>query len=203
MVNVVGIGPGSPDYIAPAALNRINDAEVLIGAKRVLDSFDVGGKQIHYITADMDAVIKVVEANQHRETAIVVGGDPGFYSILKTLRERLSNIKVNVIPGISSAQFLFSLIGQEWQDVTFTSVHGRTLDEINGIVRDNKKVCILTDDKLTAPSVAKHLLNLGLKGRAVIGKNLSYQDQELIDTRIDKLAKLDGLGSSVLYVELD
>lgn len=202
MVNVVGIGPGSLDYIAPAALNRISDAEVLIGAKRVLDSFDVSGKQVYYITANIDAVIKVIEANQDRETTVVVGGDPGFYSILKTLRERLSNIKVNVIPGVSSAQFLFSLIGQEWQDVAFVSVHGRKLDEINGVVRNNKKVCILTDDKLTAPSVAMHLITLGLSGRAVAGKNLSYPDQELIDTTINELAKMDGLGSSVLYVEL-
>jgi len=202
MVTVVGIGPGNPDYITPAALDCIDRAEVLIGAKRALDSFDIGGKQVHYITADMDAVVKAVKENQHRETAVVVGGDPGFYSILKTLRIQLSSVKVNVIPGISSAQFLFSLIGREWQDVVFTSVHGRMLDEINGLVTNNKKICILTDDKFTAPSVAMHLITLGLSGRAVAGRKLSYPDQELIDTTIDELAKMEGLGSSVLYVEL-
>ena len=36
---IVGIGPGAPDYILPAAQRAIAQAEVLAGGRRALDSF--------------------------------------------------------------------------------------------------------------------------------------------------------------------
>ncbi len=201
MVTVVGIGPGHPDYITPAAAKRIAEADVLIGGKRVLSSIDVDGKDIYYITSDIKSAVKVVSENADRKVAVVVGGDPGFYSILKTIRDRLPKIAIEVIPGISPVQLLFGLIGREWQDVALVSVHGRTVDELKEVVGHNKKVCVLTDEKLTAPEVCRYLKGFGVGGRAVVGKNLSYPDQELVDTTIDEVAGMGGLGSSILYIE--
>lgn len=201
MVTVVGIGPGHPDYITPAAAKRIEEADVLIGGRRVLSSIDVAGKHIHYISADIESAIQVIKENAARNAAVVVGGDPGFHSILKTIRDRLPKIAVEVIPGISPVQFLFGLIGQEWQDVALISVHGRQVDELKEAVGHNKKVCVLTDEKLTAPEVCRYLKSLGAGGRAVVGKNLSYPDQELVDTTVDEIAGMNGLGSSILYIE--
>jgi cobalt-precorrin-7 (C5)-methyltransferase len=38
-LTVVGIGPGHPDYILPAALNEIRLAKILAGSRRALDAF--------------------------------------------------------------------------------------------------------------------------------------------------------------------
>jgi len=201
MVTVVGIGPGHPDLITPAAQKIIGTADVLIGGKRLLDSIDTTGKEIFYITGHIDSALKELERNSDKSTVVVVSGDPGFYSILRTIRNRLPHLPVNAVPGISSVQVLFALIAQEWQDVAFTSVHGRSLDELDKVTGHNKKICLLTDDKLTAPAIARHLRERGVGGRAVVGKNLSYPDQELIDTTVEALAEMDGLESCVLYIE--
>ncbi|HZD60612.1 MAG TPA: hypothetical protein VE439_09205, partial [Anaerolineae bacterium] len=70
-------------------------------------------------------------------------------------------------------------------------------------IMDNKKICILTDNKITPTAIGKYLTGLHINGRAVVGKSLSYQDQELIDTTIDKLAEIKGLDSSVVYIEIE
>lgn len=204
MVTVVGAGPGHPDYMTPAAQKHIEAAEVLIGGKRLLDSIDTAGKEVHYITGHVDSALEVLERSHadDKNMVVVVSGDPGFYSILQTIRNRLPDLPVNVVPGISSVQIVFALLGQEWQDVVFTSVHGRSMDALDKMIGQSKKVCLLTDDKLTAPVVARHLREIGVSGRAVVGKSLSYPDQELIDTTIKALAEMDGLGSCVLYIEI-
>lgn len=202
MVTIVGIGPGHQDYITPAAVKRIGEAQVIIGGRRALAVVDKTGKEVHEITADIDSVMRVIENNLDRNVAVLVSGDPGFYSMLKTIRTNLPHLTVDAVPGISSIQVLFGLIAQEWQGVTFASVHGRGIDELDKVVGDNEKVCILTDDKITAPVIGRYLTGLGINGRAVVGKNLSYADQELIDTTVDKLTEMDGLGSCVLYIEI-
>ncbi len=202
MVTVVGIGPGHSDHITPAAQKHIETADVLIGGKRLLDSVDTAGKDVFYITGHIDSALEELERCKDKNTVVVVSGDPGFYSILRTIRNRLPDLSINVVPGISSVQVLFAMIAQEWQDVAFTSVHGRSLDEFDKVIGQNKKVCLLTDDKLTAPVIARHLRERGTGGRAVVGKNLSYPDQQIIDTTVDALATMEGLESSVLYIEI-
>ncbi|MBE0446609.1 MAG: precorrin-6y C5,15-methyltransferase (decarboxylating) subunit CbiE [Actinobacteria bacterium] len=202
MVTVVGIGPGHPDYITPAAVKRIGEAQVLIGGKRVLEAVDRAGKEIHEATADIDSIIRTIEDNRDKNTVVLVSGDPGFYSMLQTIRRKSPHLPIDVVPGISSVQVLFSLIAQEWQDIAFTSVHGRAINELDKTIRDNKKICILTDDKITPAVIGRYLAALDINGRAVVGRNLSYPDQELIDTTIDKLAGLGGLEQCVLYVEV-
>lgn len=202
MITIVGVGPGHPSYITPAAIDCIDQAEVLIGGKRLLQAIGTSCKEVYFITGNIDEAIEVIENSADKETAVIVSGDPGFYSILKTIRERLPDLPVKVIPGISSVQLFFSLIGQEWQGVVFTSVHGRSIDVIDKALKDKGKICILTDDKVSVPEIGKYLHNYGLKGRAVIGKNLSYKDQELIDTTIDKLIEADVVGSCILYLEI-
>ena len=36
---VVGIGPGSPDYLLPIALKKIKNAKVLVGSARALRTY--------------------------------------------------------------------------------------------------------------------------------------------------------------------
>ena len=36
---IVGCGPGSPDYLTAAAIRAVQEAEVLVGARRLLELF--------------------------------------------------------------------------------------------------------------------------------------------------------------------
>ena len=39
MISVVGIGPGDKKYLTPMARLRIDEAELLLGGKRILELF--------------------------------------------------------------------------------------------------------------------------------------------------------------------
>lgn len=201
MVTIVGVGPGHPDLMTPAAVKCISRADTLIGSKRALETVETEGKQIYYITANIEDTISAISDNRDREVAVLVSGDPGFYSLLKTIRNELPELPVKVIPGISSVQMLFSVIAQEWQEVQLASVHGRQINELDDLIKNNGKICILTDEKLTADEVCRYLHGMGVRGRAVVGRNLSYPDQEIIDKTVGEIATMHGLGSSVLYIE--
>ena len=45
-LNIVGVGPGSPDYVTPAARKTVQEAQVIIGAERSLNLFkaDIHGE---------------------------------------------------------------------------------------------------------------------------------------------------------------
>jgi len=203
MVTVVGIGPGHPDHITPAAVKRINEADIIIGATRVLAAIDTRDKRVVDISAGLDGAVRAIEENRKENVVVVVSGDPGFYSMLKTIRDRLPGLHPDVVPGISSIQLLFARIGRQWQDVALTSAHGRTLADLDKTIERHGRICVLTDNIHTAPAIARHLTLRGIDGRAVAGENLSYEDEKIVDTTLAELSKLEGFSSSVLYIEID
>ena len=43
-LNIVGVGPGSADYVTPAARKTVAQAQIVIGAQRSLDLFTATSK---------------------------------------------------------------------------------------------------------------------------------------------------------------
>ena len=54
---VVGIGPGSEDYLLPIAKKTIDFAKVLVGSKRSLSSFQNKMALTHAITGEIEAAL--------------------------------------------------------------------------------------------------------------------------------------------------
>ncbi|HEY3373908.1 MAG TPA: precorrin-6y C5,15-methyltransferase (decarboxylating) subunit CbiE [Candidatus Aquicultor sp.] len=209
MVTVIGMGPGSREYVTPAAKQSIQESDIVIGARRVLDIavlpgvIGISGKEVYEVTGNIDTTLSLIRKNCEKHVAVLVSGDPGFYSLLQTIRTRMPDIEVSAVPGISSMQLLFGLIGESWYDVKFISVHGRPIDVLDVAAQGHKKICILTDTSLTGEIVARYLLSLGIAGRAVAGMHLSYPNQQVIDTTVQELASMNGLESCVLYIEVE
>ena len=105
---VVGIGPGSADYILPAAQKMIAAAHYLVGGKRALADFAGPHQSTQVIDRDIPAVLRFVsDALQNHDVVVMVSGDPGFHSFLTRLRtvfgaERLTVIAASWIDASSS-----------------------------------------------------------------------------------------------------
>jgi cobalt-precorrin-7 (C5)-methyltransferase len=54
---IAGIGPGSPDYILPAAWQAIERATVLVGGQRALDSFARPDQLTYAVGGDMAGLL--------------------------------------------------------------------------------------------------------------------------------------------------
>lgn len=57
---VVGIGPGSKDYILPAAMEAIENAAVLAGGRRALSGFAVDRQKQIVIGADIESAVNEI-----------------------------------------------------------------------------------------------------------------------------------------------
>lgn len=105
---VVGVGPGSPDYITDKAKYVIQNSDIIIGYKHSLDVVRsmLNGKDVRQITLKtQEEVYADVAKNLGSKTcSITFTGDPDFSE--SEIVDRLIEIfgDVEIIPGISSVQ---------------------------------------------------------------------------------------------------
>ncbi len=122
MIYVVGLGPGSPDHLTPAASAAIRASDAVVGYGPYLDLIGplIAGKK--RVTTGMSREIerceKAVElAARGLTVSLVSGGDPGIYAMAGPLLEVLKNARpaagcsVEVIPGVSALSACAARLG--------------------------------------------------------------------------------------------
>ena len=194
-INVVGLGPGNIKYLSTAGIDCIKEAEIVIGSTRQLSDLKtiISEKQKIYILGKLTELITYLKENIERRITIIVSGDTGYYSLVPYLSKNLSKDILNIIPNISSYQYLFSKIGENWQNFRLASVHGREFDYVKNI--DDKDIAglvLLTDDIQNPYEVSKNLYNSGVRNLTVIvGENLSYDNEKITILEIEDYKKLN------------
>ena len=194
-INVVGLGPGNIKYLSNAGINCIKEAEIVIGSTRQLSDLKtiISEKQEIYILGKLTELIGYLKENIERKITIIVSGDTGYYSLVPYLSKNLTKDILNIIPNISSYQYLFSKIGENWQNFRLASVHGREFDYIKNIDdEDIAGLVLLTDDIQNPYEVSKNLYNSGVRNLTVIvGENLSYDNEKITILKIEDYEKLN------------
>jgi len=200
---VVGIGPGSPDYILPIASRKIAEAKVLVGSQRALDAFAPLGSITRTIGKDIKEVLDFIrEALVKNSVVVMVSGDPGFYSLLAALRSNFSQSKITVIPGISSMQLAFARMSEVWQDAQLISMHGRQASDDNLQYVPNKKLGILTDNENNPSHIAQILLQYGwpVSSQVWLGEALSYEGEKCKRLTLGETTQMAGFAHCVMVV---
>ena len=194
-INVVGLGPGNIKYLSNAGIDCIKEAEIIVGSTRQLSDLKtiISEKQKIYILGKLTELITYLKENIERRITIIVSGDTGYYSLVPYLSKNLSKDILNIIPNISSYQYLFSKIGENWQNFRLASVHGREFNYVKNI--DDKDIAglvLLTDDIQNPYEVSKNLYNSGVRNLTVIvGENLSYDNEKITILEIEDYKKLN------------
>lgn len=194
---VIGVGPGSEEFLTQAAKKAAENADVLVGGKSALALFPLE-KSKKAIDKNLDEVLKFIKKNQKKNIAILTSGDPGFFSISGLLLKKFPKEDIEVIPGISSMQHCFARIKETWQDAKFLSLHGRQIENLKHEIK-NKKVVILTDPKSTPDKVAKFLLKEGNR-RAVVCENLSSGRERVVESDLEGIARQRFSGNCVMVI---
>ena len=148
-INVVGLGPGNIKYISASGMDCIKGAEIIVGSSRQLSDLKsvISEKQEIYILGKLGELVTYLKENIGKKITVIVSGDTGYYSLVPYLSKNLSKDILNIILNISSYQYLFSRLGENWQNFRLASVHGREFDYIKNINdRDFEGLVLLTDD---------------------------------------------------------
>ena len=194
-INVVGLGPGNIKYLSTAGIDCVKEAEIIVGSTRQLSDLKtiISEKQEIYTLGKLSELIDYLKENIERKITIIVSGDTGYYSLVPYLSKNLSKDILNIIPNISSYQYLFSKIGENWQNFRLASVHGREFDYIKNIDdEDIAGLVLLTDDIQNPYEVSKNLYNSGVRNLTVIvGENLSYDNEKITILEIGDYEKLN------------
>ena len=107
-VDMIGIGMGNPDNMTVEARKACEEAQLLIGAKRMLGAAEKAGIVKPSFTSYKAEEIHgfVTSHPEYDHVAVLLSGDVGFYSGAKKLYELFDGDEVNVYCGISSAVYL-------------------------------------------------------------------------------------------------
>ena len=173
-INVVGLGPGNIKYLSTAGIDCIKEAEIIIGSTRQLSDLKtiISEKQEIYILGKLNELITYLKENVERKITIIVSGDTGYYSLVPYLSKNLTRDILNIIPNISSYQYLFSKLGENWQNFRLASVHGREFDY--------------------PYEITKKLYDNGIRNLTIIvGENLSYDNEKITILKIEDYKKLN------------
>ncbi|MFC2423405.1 MAG: precorrin-6y C5,15-methyltransferase (decarboxylating) subunit CbiE [Fusobacterium polymorphum] len=194
-INVVGLGPGNIKYLSTAGIDCVKEAEIVVGSTRQLSDLKtiISEKQEIYILGKLSELIAYLKENIEKKITIIVSGDTGYYSLVPYLSKNLSKDILNIIPNISSYQYLFSKIGENWQNFRLASVHGREFDYVKNIDdEDIAGLVLLTDDIQNPYEVSKNLYNNGIRNLTVIvGENLSYDNEKITILEIENYEKFN------------
>ena len=194
-INVVGLGPGNIKYLSTVGIDCVKEAEIIVGSTRQLSDLKaiISEKQEIYILGKLAELIAYLKENIERKITIIVSGDTGYYSLVPYLSKNLSKDILNIIPNISSYQYLFSKIGENWQNFRLASVHGREFDYVKNIDdEDIAGLVLLTDDIQNPYEVSKNLYNNEVRNLTVIvGENLSYDNEKITILKIEDYEKLN------------
>ena len=180
MVTLIGIGCGEREGLTLSALEAIRNADLILGAKRMLavlpphDCEDVPA----YRAEDILALIREKDP---RRVCVVYSGDPGFYSgcekLYTLLRE--NGIETRILPGISSMQMFAARLGRPWKDWTLCSAHGVSCDIVKAVSK-GKPVFCLTGGTDGPAELCRLLLNAGMGELTVtVGERLSYPEERI------------------------
>lgn len=202
---VVGIGPGSPDYILPVASRIIAQAKILVGSQRALTTFAPSHATIKVIDNDLKGVLSFIATSLIDDDVVVmVSGDPGFYSFLATLKTKFASEHIIVIPGISSMQLAFARITEIWQDAVLISMHGRQAKDADLNYSPDRKLGILTDYEQNPLYIAKVLLKheWPLHTKVWLCANLSYENERIKQLTLGEIKEVDGFTHCVMVVAL-
>ncbi|MDI6604270.1 MAG: precorrin-6y C5,15-methyltransferase (decarboxylating) subunit CbiE [Thermoanaerobacteraceae bacterium] len=186
MVTVVGIGPGDEKYITPIALEKIKSADVLVGGNRNLELFSDMTCEKIIINANTDYQ-EIFKKKGH--IVFIASGDPLLYGITDVILRYKEKSDIEIVPGISSIQYIFSKIKISMNDMVVVSLHGRE-QELISKVKEYKKVAVLTDKRHTPQYIAKLLMENGIYEKTIyIGENLSYENEKISKYKVSELYK--------------
>ena len=200
---LIGIGPGNPEYIDPAAQKIIAASDVLIGGRRNLALFHHLDKETVAIGGQLDAIRRYILENiGTKRITVLVSGDPGLFSIAAYLKDKLDGVELEVRPGISSLQYLCAKLAQSWDDIFIISLHGREREDLAAVIAQHSKVAIFTGGGTSPDSICRKLAAGGFQNLTVtVGEALSYPEERIVSGSPEEIGNMKFHPLAIMLVE--
>lgn len=198
MLIVAGIGPGNPKYLNKNVEKTIKSAEKVLAFGRIAETLKDIRRDIIKINR-VDEVLVFIK--DEKEILLLASGDPNFFGIVSFLKNKGIQID-EVMPGISSFQYMMAKLQKPWQDAKFLSLHGRE-DDLSLVKRYPLSIILIDKDHMPS-EISRKLHELEIRGKIYVGYNLSYHDETIIRKEIgEEIEDISSLGVVIVENEMD
>lgn len=195
-IYIIGIGPGSSEYLTKKAVDTVKMSDYTVGSTRAIELFDDVQNTIAFnVNELLDKLEEGVELAVNGNTVSILStGDPGFSGVLNTVL-RISNEKnfpkenIEVIPGISSLQLAAARNHIQWDNANVMTFHGReNIEDILPVINNGKVTIALPSRKVK--DMAQFLLDNGVEKdrKVVVCERLSYPDEKIVEATLNDIA---------------
>ncbi|MBA2847124.1 cobalt-precorrin-7 (C5)-methyltransferase [Methanococcus maripaludis] len=198
MIYIVGIGPGSRDYVTKKAFDTVETSDFVLGSKRSLEIFEINGEKIELSVNLKNELYEFLKnyknSDSKKKVSILSTGDPCFSGLLKTILsfDFVKKEDFEVFPGISSVQMAASKAKISWEDYNILTLHGKeeNLKKLLNYVKNGEKVIFLPNN---LKNDLKFLIENGISDEKEITvlENLSYSNERIITDKISNLLEND------------
>lgn len=180
MITVIGYD-GSP--LSVSAAKALASATLVVGGRRHLAAVDVPEGVPTIVLGDVGSAVDAIAttALADGDVVVVASGDPGFFGIVRLLRER--GLRPIVVPALSSVAAACARAGVSWDDAVVVSAHGRDLRRAVNACRRFAKVVVLTAPGAGPAELAGALIG-HRDSRFVVAERLGEPDERVVDVSL-------------------
>lgn len=202
-VTLIGMGSGQPENLTLQGLAALRQADLILGARRLLSVLPAGCTENRAAAYRPDEVAELLQTSGAENAVLVYSGDTGFYSGASSMMEKLEalGVRARVLPGLSSIQLLAAALGRSWQGWNLVSAHGRTCDPVAECMQ-GRPTFFLTGGSEDPATLCAQLAAEGFGDvQAVVGQCLGTPEEKLFRGSVKELAAGRFNSLSVLLVE--
>ena len=202
-VTLIGMGSGQPENLTLQGLAALRQADLILGARRLLAVLPAGCTENRAAAYRPDEVAELLQTSGAENAVLVYSGDTGFYSGASAMMEKLEalGVRARVLPGLSSIQLLAAALGRPWQGWNLVSAHGRTCDPVAECMQ-GRPTFFLTGGSEDPATLCAQLAAEGFGDvQGVVGQCLGTPEEELFRGSVKELAAGRFNSLSVLLVE--
>lgn len=195
-IYIIGIGPGSSEYLTKKAIDTVEMSDYTVGSTRAIELFGDVKNTIPFNVKELLGTLEkgVQLAVDGNVVSILSTGDPGFSGVLNTVlrisdENNFPKENIEVIPGISSLQLAAARCHIQWDNANVMTFHGReNIEEILPVINNGKITIALPSRKVK--DMARFLLENGVEPdrKVTVCERLSYPDEKIVSATLNDIA---------------
>ena len=206
-ISCIGIGMGTLDTLTHEAAETIRNADILFGAKRILESVEHMPSLLHESQERVEEyrsaqIAEYLSTRPHlTRIVILMSGDVGFYSGARLVQDAFPDEKIDYYCGISSVVYFASKVPTSWQDAKLLSAHGRSLNLLNCVQRYPKIIMIVSGVE-DVRAICQELVEAEMTYvHVTVGTNLSYQEETVTSGTPEAFLQAETTGLHIMLIE--
>ena len=166
-LTIIGMGEDGMAGLSPLAFEALQNAEVIVGAKRLLAFLPELKAEQHEWPQPFSAVVDRIKPLKGRRTVVLATGDPMNFGAARKLLELVPIGETTIIPNLSAFSLAASKLGWSLPDCDTLTIHGRPAANLEAFIQPDAKLLVLTEDETSIAIICKRLTDRGFENSRV------------------------------------